>query len=45
MSGGWWLLMLMPGANLVLGIVMIFKKGTVGTNKYGDDPLSKNNMK
>lgn len=28
-----------------LGIVLLFKKGTVGTNKYGDDPLSKNNEK
>jgi uncharacterized membrane protein YhaH (DUF805 family) len=25
-----------------LGIVLLFKMGTVGTNKYGDDPLSKN---
>ncbi len=41
MSGGWWVLMLVPGANLILGIVMLFKKGTVGTNQYGDDPLSK----
>jgi len=28
-----------------LGIVLLFKKGTVGTNKYGDDPLSKNKEK
>ncbi len=43
--GGWLLLIFIPGFNLVLGIVLLFKKGTVGTNQYGDDPLSKNNEK
>jgi TPR repeat protein/uncharacterized membrane protein YhaH (DUF805 family) len=43
--GGWLLLMFIPGLNLVLGIVLLFKKGTVGANQYGDDPLSKNNEK
>jgi len=43
--GGWLLLMFIPVLNLVLGIVLLFKKGTVGTNQYGDDPLSKNNEK
>jgi uncharacterized membrane protein YhaH (DUF805 family) len=44
--GGWLLLMFfIPGFNLILGIVLLFKKGNVGTNQYGDDPLSKNNEK
>ncbi|MBM4102644.1 MAG: DUF805 domain-containing protein [Planctomycetes bacterium] len=26
-------------------LVLVFKRGTIGTNKYGDDPLSKNKEK
>lgn len=33
------LLMLIPIANLMLGLFLLFQKGTKGTNKYGKDPL------
>ena len=38
-SGGFGLLAFIPGANVILGILLLFKKGTFGANKYGDDPL------
>ena len=34
----YWLL-LIPIYNLYLGLVLLFKKGTLGSNKYGADPL------
>jgi uncharacterized membrane protein YhaH (DUF805 family) len=34
----WWLLMI-PLYNLYLGLVLLFKPGTVGPNQYGHDPL------
>lgn len=38
---GWhfWLL-LVPIYNLYLGLVMLFTKGTTGTNQYGPDPVT-----
>jgi len=37
---GWhyWLLII-PLYNIYLGLVLIFQKGTVGPNPYGEDPL------
>ena len=35
-----YLLFLVPGANIILGLYLLFKKGTQGPNKYGPDPLS-----
>ena len=43
--GGWLLLMLVPVLNLVLGLVLLFRIGTTGSNQYGSDPLSKNKEK
>lgn len=34
----WWLLMI-PLYNFYLGLVLLFKPGTVGPNRYGHDPL------
>lgn len=34
----YWLL-LIPLYNLYLGVVLLFKRGTEGDNKYGPDPL------
>jgi uncharacterized protein len=38
-SGGFAFLMFVPPLNLILGIVLLFMKGTIGPNQYGDDPL------
>lgn len=35
----YWLL-LIPFYNIYLGLVILFKKGTAGENKYGPDPLA-----
>ncbi len=40
-SGVWWWAMLVPGFNIFLGIMLLFVKGTVGPNQFGDDPLQK----
>lgn len=39
-SWHYWLLFI-PFYNIYLGLVLLFKKGTTGPNKYGEDPLSK----
>jgi hypothetical protein len=40
-ASGWLsLLMLVPIANLVLGLVMLFKRGSEGSNQYGAAPVS-----
>jgi len=41
-SGGWLIIMacLPP-----IALVLFFRKGTIGVNQYGDDPLSKNKEK
>lgn len=38
-SGGFAFIMFFPPLNLILGIVLLFMKGTIGPNQYGDDPL------
>lgn len=39
-ASGWLsLLMLVPIANLVLGLVMLFKRGSEGSNQYGAAPV------
>jgi uncharacterized membrane protein YhaH (DUF805 family) len=36
---GWFVLLLfVPLVNLGGGILLLFKDGTIGQNKYGDDP-------
>lgn len=36
----WWLVgMIIPVANFVLGLFLVFAKGTTGPNQYGPDPL------
>ncbi len=42
-SGGFAFLMFIPPLNLILGLVLLFMKGTIGSNQYGADPLSQNN--
>jgi len=34
----WWLLVI-PLYNIVLGLVLVFKRGTIGPNTFGPDPL------
>ncbi|MCT4620980.1 MAG: DUF805 domain-containing protein [Marinisporobacter sp.] len=34
-----WFLLLIPLYNIYLGLLLLFKKGTDGTNEYGPDPL------
>ncbi len=38
MSGWYWLIFLIPIANLIFALYVIFKDGTPGPNKYGEDP-------
>jgi len=35
----YWLL-LIPVYNIYLALVLLFKRGTSGPNRYGDDPLA-----
>lgn len=37
-SGWWWLLMLIPLANLGLAIYLLFFAGTIGENRFGEPP-------
>jgi len=39
-SGGLGILAFLPGANIILAIVLLFKMGTRGANKYGPDPVA-----
>jgi uncharacterized membrane protein YhaH (DUF805 family) len=39
-SGWYCLLFLVPVANVILGFYLLFKKGTQGINRFGEDPLS-----
>lgn len=39
-SGWWWWLLLVPGVNLVVLVMWFGRKGTVGANRFGDDPLA-----
>ena len=39
-KGGWWLLLgMVPYINVAWGLYLICKRGTVGKNSYGDDPI------
>jgi uncharacterized membrane protein YhaH (DUF805 family) len=40
-SGGYYWFTYIPLANFIIGMMLLFKKGTDGKNQYGDDPLSK----
>lgn len=40
MSGWHLLLMAVPLVNLYFGFLLLFKKGTLGANSYGADPLA-----
>ncbi|MFC1525249.1 DUF805 domain-containing protein [Candidatus Latescibacterota bacterium] len=39
-SGAHYWLLLVPVYNLYLGLLLLFKKGTVGLNRFGEDPLA-----
>ena len=40
-KSGWWsILTLVPFLNVILALVLIFKKGQTGENHYGEDPLA-----
>ena len=41
-SGYLYLLTWIPLVSLVIGLMLLFCKGTDGPNKYGEDPLAKN---
>ncbi|MEX2501196.1 MAG: DUF805 domain-containing protein [Trueperaceae bacterium] len=34
-SGAWYLLMFVPFANVVMGLILLFAPGTPGANRYG----------
>jgi uncharacterized membrane protein YhaH (DUF805 family) len=38
-SGWWFLLTLIPLINIPFEIILLTKKGTAGSNEYGEDPL------
>jgi len=39
-KSGWWLLLgMVPYINIAWGLYLIFKRGTIGSNRYGDDPI------
>ena len=38
-SGWWWLLALVPLVNFIFGIYLMSKKGEMGPNRFGADPL------
>jgi len=44
MSGWYWLVFLIPVANLIFGLYVIFKDGTPGPNKYGEDPKGRQSI-
>ncbi|MBO4779427.1 MAG: DUF805 domain-containing protein, partial [Selenomonadaceae bacterium] len=39
-SGWWVLLSFVPIINFILGLYLMFKKGVVGGNRFGADPLA-----
>lgn len=41
-SGWFYLLILVPFVNLWIIYLLFFKKGTVGENRFGNDPITKN---
>ena len=36
-SAAWWLITIIPFVNILFFLYLIFNKGTVGPNKYGED--------
>ena len=40
-SGAWWWAMFVPGFNIFLALMLLFVKGTVGVNQFGNNPLQK----
>ena len=39
-KNGWWLLLgVIPYINVFWGLYLICKRGTIGANRYGDDPI------
>ena len=39
-KSGWWLLLgMIPYINVAWGLYLMCKRGTVGRNRYGDDPI------
>ena len=38
MSGWYWLLLFIPFVNLIFGLYLLFRDGTIGSNQYGPDP-------
>lgn len=42
MKGWWAILMIVPIVNILFGLLVSFKRGTVGYNQYGADPKIKN---
>jgi len=44
MSGWNWLVSLIPVGNLIFGLYVIFKDGTPGPNKYGEDPKGRQSI-
>lgn len=39
-KSGWWIIIgYIPYVNIIVGLYLLFVKGTNGTNKYGEDPL------
>lgn len=44
-ASGWWaILIFIPLVNLFLGIVLLFRKGTNGENRFGLPPSTTNNL-
>lgn len=43
-SGWWMLLMFIPIVNLLLGLYMLFARGTEGPNRFGPDPLARGGL-
>ena len=39
-KSGWWLLLgIIPYINVMWGLYLMCKRGTIGRNRYGDDPV------
>ena len=39
-KSGWWLLLgMIPYINVAWGLYLMCKRGTIGRNRYGDDPI------
>lgn len=38
-SGWWWLILLVPIVGFIFALILLFKRGTTGDNRFGPDPL------